>query len=238
MSKLEIKVAEFLEKNVFLLMVIAGTVLALVLRFAAYSYIGSDMEGYLLGWYAQIENLGGMKALNVQVGNYSVIYQTLIALMTYIPINAVWQYKSLSVLFDFILAIAVGRMVSELSDSKFKGYVAYLLVLFSPLTFMNSAVWGQCDAIYTSFIIMALCAFIKEKYPTAFIFYGVACAFKLQAAFMLPFFFVCICEKEKVFRTEFCDYSGCYGSALHSCNDNGTRNQGSIFGILLSDLFL
>lgn len=125
--------AEFLEKNVFLLMVIARTVLALVLRFAAYSYIGSNMEGYLLGWYAQIENLSGMRVLNVQVGNYSVIYQTLITLMTYIPINAVWQYKSLSVLFDFILAIAVGRMVSELSDSKIKGYVAYLLVLFSPL---------------------------------------------------------------------------------------------------------
>ena len=114
-------------------MVIARTVLALVLRFAAYSYIGSNMEGYLLGWYAQIENLSGMRVLNVQVGNYSVIYQTLISLMTYIPINAVWQYKSLSVLFDFILAIAVGRMVSELSDSKIKGYVAYLRVLFSPL---------------------------------------------------------------------------------------------------------
>lgn len=197
MSKLEIKVAEFLEKNVFLLMVIAGTVLALVLRFAAYSYIGSDMEGYLLGWYAQIENLGGMRALNVQVGNYSVIYQTLIALMTYIPVNAVWQYKSLSVLFDFILAIAVGRMVMELSGSKIKGYVAYLLVLFSPLTFMNSAVWGQCDAIYTSFIIMALCAFIKEKYPASFIFYGVACAFKLQAAFMLPFFLFAYVRKKK-----------------------------------------
>lgn len=197
MSKLEIKVAEFLEKNAYLLMVAAGTCLALVLRLSAYEYIGSDMEGYLLGWYAQIENLGGMKALNVQVGNYSVIYQTLIALMTYIPVNAVWQYKSLSVVFDIVLAVGTGLIVSKLSDSKLKGYAAYLLVLFSPLTFLNSAVWGQCDAIYTSFIVLALYAFIKEKYPASFIFYGVACAFKLQAAFVLPFFLFAYVRKKK-----------------------------------------
>lgn len=198
MSKLEIKAVEFLEKNMCILMVIFGTCLSLVLRLSAYSYIGSDMEGYLLGWYAQIENLGGMKALNVQVGNYSVIYQTLIAIMTYIPVNAVWQYKSLSVFFDYVLAAGVGLMVYKLSgDNKIKGYAAYLLVLFSPLTFMNSSVWGQCDAIYTGFIILALYAFVKEKYRASFILYGLASAFKLQAAFMLPFFLFAYVRKKK-----------------------------------------
>lgn len=197
MSKLEIKVVEFLEKNAYVLMVAVGTCLALALRMSAYPYISSDMEGYLLGWYAQIENLGGMKALKDQVGNYSVIYQTLIALMTYLPINAVCQYKNLSVLFDFVLAVSTGLTVSVLSDSKIKGCAAYLLVLFSPLTFMNSAVWGQCDAIYTGFVILALYAFVKEKYPTAFIFYGVACAFKLQAVFILPFFLFAYVRKKQ-----------------------------------------
>lgn len=197
MSKLEIKVVEFLEKNAYVLMVAVGTCLALALRLSAYSYISSDMEGYLLGWYAQIENLGGMKALKDQVGNYSVIYQTLIALMTYLPIDAVWQYKNLSVLFDFVLAVGTGLTVSVLSDSKIKGCAAYLLVLFSPITFMNSAVWGQCDAIYTGFVILALYAFVKEKYPTAFIFYGAACAFKLQAVFILPFFLFAYVRKKQ-----------------------------------------
>ena len=117
--------------------------------------------------------------------------------MTYLPINAVCQYKNLSVLFDFVLAVSTGLTVSVLSDSKIKGCAAYLLVLFSPLTFMNSAVWGQCDAIYTGFVILALYAFVKEKYPTAFIFYGVACAFKLQAVFILPFFLFAYVRKKQ-----------------------------------------
>ncbi|MBR6909140.1 MAG: hypothetical protein IKN35_02485, partial [Lachnospiraceae bacterium] len=62
------------------------------------------MEGYLLGWFGQIEQLGRIHALNTQVGNYSVAYQTLIAIMTYININPLYQYKMLSVIFDYVLA--------------------------------------------------------------------------------------------------------------------------------------
>ncbi len=188
MMTFEKKIAEFFEKNVLTIAFATGLIVSLLIRLSAYSFISSDMSGFLIGWFGQIEQLGRFKALSVQVGNYSVAYQTLIALMTYIPVDPVYQYKTLSVIFDYSLALGVYFLVFELKNHDRKiALLSFLAVVFSPLVFMNSSLWGQCDSIYTSFIVWSLYFFIKKKYPVSFILYGLACAFKLQAVFFLPF---------------------------------------------------
>ncbi|MCR4618607.1 MAG: hypothetical protein K5669_10560 [Lachnospiraceae bacterium] len=196
MLTFEKKFLSFTENNINRLFFPICIVLSLLLRLAAFNFISSDMEGFLLGWFGQIEQLGRFHALDTQVGNYSVLYQTLIAIMTYIPINPLYQYKFLSVIFDYLLAFGIFFLVKEITAKKIYSYIAFALTVFSPLVFINSAVWGQCDSIYTSLAIWSLYAFIKKKYPLSMILYGLSFAFKLQAIFLLPFYLFAYIRKK------------------------------------------
>lgn len=60
------------------------------------------------------------------------------------------------------------------------------ITLFLPTVFLNSAIWGQADSIYTAFIVWSFYLLIKQKHIGAMILYGVAFSFKLQAIFVLP----------------------------------------------------
>ncbi len=198
MFSVEKKLALFIEKNIIYVVLILGIIMSVVARVASFGFISSDMSGFLIGWFGQIEQLGKIHALNTQVGNYSVAYQILISIMTYIPVNPVIQYKVLSVIFDYSLALAVGLIVYELKDKKvILGIVAALIVMFSPLVIVNSSVWGQCDSIYTSFAVWSLYFFIKKKYPLTFIMYALSFSFKLQAVFLLPFFLFAYIRKKE-----------------------------------------
>ena len=194
----EKKIASFIEKRIIYIVLILGIVVSLLARVSAFRFISNDMSGFLIGWFGQIEQLGGIHALNTQVGNYSVAYQTLISLMTYIPIDPVIQYKALSVIFDYSLALAVGLIIYEIKDkNRVLAVIAGLIVLFSPLVMVNSSVWGQCDSIYTSFAAWSLYFFVKKKYPLTFIMYALAFSFKLQAVFLLPFFLFAYLRKKE-----------------------------------------
>ena len=128
-----------------------------LVRIPLFKFVSGDMSGYLIVWYDTIKAYGGIHALNIQVGNYSVLYQTLIALMTYIPLSPVVLYKSLSVVFDYVLAVAVARFVYEETGKNInKAVFSFAMVLLSPIVIMNSAMWGQCDSIFTSFLVLTV----------------------------------------------------------------------------------
>lgn len=196
MTGLEKKTIAWIDSNHRKIVMMFAVILAIMLRILAFNFISSDMEGFLVGWFGQIEQLGRIKALKTQVGNYSVAYQTLIALMTYIPINCVYQYKALSVLFDFVLAVGVRRLYICISGNKEVADRLLLAIIFLPTLFINSAAWGQCDSIYTAFLIWSLVFFFDGKYKYSFALYGMACAFKLQAIFLLPFFLFAYVRKK------------------------------------------
>ncbi len=149
--------------------------------------VSADMSSYLLPWYKEIQANGGLKGLGLQVGYYGMLYQTVIALFTYLPVKPIYTYKAFSVLFDYLLAVIAGRMVSTLSRSRLKGFSVCVLVLFMPTVCMNSALWGQCDSIFAFFCVLTVFLLLKNRYIWAFIAYGAALSFKLQAVFLLPF---------------------------------------------------
>src|SRR6266568_5503452 len=61
-----------------------------------------------------------------------------------------------------------------------------LVILFAPTIVINSAAWGQSDAIYTAFCLGSLYFLFKERPAWACVFFGLAFSFKLQAIFFLP----------------------------------------------------
>lgn len=190
----EKKILAYIEKHLCIIIFVMVTIVGFLIRASLRSYISKDAASDLLPWYSQIKDGGGFQGLGRQVGSYNMLYQFVIAVMTYLPIKPLYAYKILSCIFDYLLAGAAAWFVYSFSppkDSddkrKWKAVIVYSLIILSPIVFLNSAQWAQCDSIYVFFILITFTAFCKEKYLLSFVFYGIAAAFKLQAIFLLPF---------------------------------------------------
>lgn len=190
MFKIERKIVEFVERNVNILFMLAITGLAIAVRYAGRDFVSGDMTWFLLGWFQKIADNGGIHSLKNQVGDYNILYQTIVALFTYIGDKSIYYYKILSIFFDFCMAISAAIFACELSKKEKNDkvfFITFAVVIMLPTVILNSAYWGQCDSIYTTFIILTLLYLYKGKYHSAFVFLGIAFAFKMQTIFIFPF---------------------------------------------------
>lgn len=160
-----------------------------VLRFWLRNDISGDYRAFLQPWYETIQQLGG-KALGVQVGDYNLPYQTFILMMTYLPLKPLYAYKLVSCIFDYLLAVLAGKLAGILGGTRKAQMALYGAVLLFPQVWIDSAHWAQCDSIYTFWILLCVCLYLKKKYTVAFFVLGIALSFKLQAVFIVPFFFM------------------------------------------------
>lgn len=202
MLKFEKKIINFCENNYILLFGVFISLIALLLRFSLLNFESGDYESFLSPWFDYLSQNGGLAALKNYPGDYNAPYMTLLALATYLPFNKLYLIKGISIIFDFVLAISCGLFVKSLlkekkMDNKLKFLIPYSIVLFLPNVILNGSMWGQCDSIYTSFIILSLYFLIKDKYIKSFIMLGISFAFKLQFVFILPLYIVLyICQKK------------------------------------------
>lgn len=197
MKRIEKQILCWITEHMVIFLILASTFLSLLARYFMMDYLSRDMRVSLIPWFEEIQGGGGIAALGTPVGNYNIPYQTLIALMTYIPIDPIYQYKILSIIFDYCLGIIVFLIVKEITNSKLKASISYSLTIIFPTIMMNSALWGQCDSIYTFFCLLAVLKLFKHKYLSCFFAYGIAFAFKLQAVFLLPFFLLIYIWEQK-----------------------------------------
>lgn len=190
MTKIERKFFDFIRNHLFLILFICITVIALLLRLRGLDYQSDDFRRYLKSWWIVIDQQG-FAGLKQQVGNYNIPYQILIVFLTKLKLDALFAYKIISIIFDYVLAISAALLVKQFRNEKFFDFspvVTYCMVLCSTTVIFNSAFWGQCDGIYTAFILFAIYFINKEKNIPAFIFLGLAFAFKLQMIFIVPLF--------------------------------------------------
>lgn len=189
MTKIESKIIDWIRKNIIVLFLIAVTVLGLLLRWFGRDFESGDFKSFLNPWWNRIEP-AGIDGLATKVGNYNIPYQIITYLLTLLPLGALYSYKLLSVVFDFVLAVACALLVnaSVKNKSNIKAALTYSLVFCSVPVIFNSAFWAQCDSIYVAFIILALYFVKKESTVLPFVFLGFSLAFKLQVVFILPFF--------------------------------------------------
>ena len=197
MNSIEKKFWKWTISHIDIVSVVAVTLLSILARYHMRGYISRDMRVSLIPWFERIQANGGIAALKAPVGNYNIPYQTLIAIMTYIPINPVYQYKIISIGFDFLQAMLVALIVKDITNSKMKAAISYDIAIVLPTIVMNSSLWGQCDSIYTFFCLISVYLLMKHKYICSFFAYGAAFAFKLQAVFLLPFFLFVYVKKQR-----------------------------------------
>lgn len=166
------------------------TAAALAARAWLYPFESGDYLGFLQPWTEFFRKNGGFKALASFPGNYNPPYMYFLAAFSYFDISELYLIKTLSVLFDVLLAWSCMKLLSVFTDSKPKMMAAFFVILYMPTVMTNGAYWAQCDSIYTFFAIYALYLGLRGKGAGSMISLAASLAFKLQAVFIIPAFFV------------------------------------------------
>lgn len=172
-----------------------GLALALSLRLSLFKFQSGDYVSHLSLWYDYIETHGGFAALRDNFSNYTPPYLYLMWLATKLPVEKLTAIKLIAIPFDFLLAFIVLRIVQVKYQNKTILALAFFAALFAPTVIFNSALWGQSDAMYASFLLASVYYILKKRSVTAFVFFAVALSFKTQAIFLAPLFLILYLKK-------------------------------------------
>lgn len=197
----KVKIGKYEIQLLDLLMALGLIFVGIFVRVSLKNYESGDWEVFLEPWTDQIKQ-HGFKALAVGYYNYTPIYMYILWFLTILPIDTLLGIKVVSVLFDFLLAIVVARIVKVLKPGA-NPLLPFGIVWIAPTVISNSAMWGQCDAIYTSFVMLCLLYLLKEQPAKALLFYGIAFAIKLQSIFFAPVLVLLFFLKKIRFRDFF-----------------------------------
>ena len=148
--------------------------LAIALRVSLYHVETSDYTVFLSQWYDFIQTHGGFAALKYNFSNYNTPYLYLLTLATYLPIPKLVAIKTISVIFDGVLGLFAYLILRLRYRRSYASVIGVLVILFAPTIFINSAAWGQSDAIYTAFCLASLYYLLKERPAWACVFFGLA----------------------------------------------------------------
>ncbi len=97
---------------------------------------------------------------------------------------------------DFVIAWFALRIVRlKHPDSPFPVFAA-LAVLFAPTVVLNSAFWGQADALYASALIASIYFLMVKKHALAMLLFGMSFSLKARAIFLSPLLFALFLRKE------------------------------------------
>lgn len=114
----------------------------------------------------------------------------MLTLFSYLPVGSLYAVKIISVAFDFVAAFFVFKLVEEKYKNETAAVFSFATVLFAPTVILNGSYWGQCDIIYSAFLLASVYFLSKTKTALSLIMYGISISFKLQAIFLFPIFII------------------------------------------------
>lgn len=173
---------------------------AMVIRAVYFNIESDDYTTFLAPWTQFFRDNGGFKAMAFFPGNYNPPYMYFLAAFSYFDIPELYMIKALSVLFDVLLAWSCMKLLSLYTASRARLLGVFLAVLYLPTVVANGAYWGQCDSIYAFFGIYALYLGMSGRGTGAMISLAACLAFKLQAVFVIPVFFILLLAKKIKWR--------------------------------------
>ena len=173
-------------RTVDLLLLMFLTAFAVIARAGFFPHVSGDYVNFLSDWFDAIKNAGGIFGIGLDIGDYTPPYLYILALLTYLPLSSLTSIKLVSCIFDFILAFTALKTVFHLTKKSSYAITAYTAVLFCPTVVLNGAAWAQCDAIFTSFLLLSFYSILKKRPWQCGVYFGIAFAFKLQAIFFAP----------------------------------------------------
>jgi len=175
-------------------MLLLGTIVSYALLLPLQS---SDINEFLLPWFKVIDERG-FAAMAGEYANYTPPYLYLLGIVSVFSgvIAPIYLIKSVGIAFTLFAALVFSFIVHDITRNKRHALIAAFAFPLIPSVAINAAWWGQCDAIYTSFLLCAFLASLRKKPFLVVVFFSVAFSFKAQAVFFSPFLFFLLLNKE------------------------------------------
>ncbi len=182
-------------------MILLGVACALASRFYYIDYYSHDMRRFLERWVRFIHK-HGLEAYGHRFSDYAPLYTYLLGLGKFIfsSLETKYMVKLLSFVGEGVAAWFTYRILRTHYTSWRVPLLGAVSLLLLPSVVINSAATGQCDIWYTAFLMGSLYAIISRDPQKAWVYFGVAFAFKLQAVFLLPFLFLCLLRGDLSWR--------------------------------------
>ena len=155
-----------------------------------------DYKGFLLPWFERFKDQSFSQSMQRPVTNYMVLYEYFIYLISRLPYVPLELYKLFSISFEALLAWACGKLACREREDRHCFYPAFLVTLALPTVFLNSAVWAQCDVIYTALALAGFSCFLEDHPYAGSILFSMAFGCKLQSIFLFPILLV-LMQKRK-----------------------------------------
>ena len=160
--------------------------LALYIRIIFFPVKTGDYNNFLFHWMKYITDHDGIFAFKEKFFDYTPPYLYLLLVGTMTNINGLVWVKSVSVFFDFVAAAAIARIIWLKNKTVWK--YAFISVLMMPALIIDGAWQGQCDVIYSAFVMISLLCILTKKYFRSFVFFALGFVFKSQSIFFSPVF--------------------------------------------------
>ena len=215
-NPVDVFLRSLIEEHLYEIAMAVLILIAIVLKFKLASfkfngeYISGDYQNYLRHWVDVYRQKGIIEGLSRNVGDYYVPYNIILAIISAIPIDDGLLISFVSIAGEFMTSFFIFKLgnllitggLSEKQSAKSAGgegekkkyskraAFTAIMYLYLPLVMLNSTLWKQCDAWYTSFIMMGLYNLFSKKHRRAFVFFAVAFIFKLQTLFLAPFLII------------------------------------------------
>lgn len=177
-------------KYQLVILITISTLLSLTFKIWNFDYLFIDYVEHLSIWVKRIQTEGYLSALAKPFYNYTPTYMYILTLIAKLDVNPLYAIKAISILFEYIAAFYVGQIAFLLTKNESSKWIPFAIVPLIPSVMLNSAFMSQCDAIYVTFLLASVFYLFKGKQITAIVLLGISLSLKLQAVFILPFYFV------------------------------------------------
>jgi hypothetical protein len=88
--------------------------------------------------------------------------------------------KLIPIFTDLALAYIVFAMARDMGAPRGRALVAMIVILINPITWINSAIWGQADTVGSVFLLLGLWALLRDRRELAAVLAVVAALTKIQ----------------------------------------------------------
>lgn len=180
--------------HIILLIFLSAALVYVRLSFSDFK--SNDYNVFLNPWINEFKNMSFYNFLKTPVGDYNLPYMYILFAVSKIPVKSLYLIKCVSAIFDIIAAYFAMKISEFINSSVNINLFVYFAVLALPTVVLNSAYWGQCDSIYTAFVLAGTYFAMKNLPNTSMIMFGLSLSFKFQAVIALPILLLFLIQKK------------------------------------------
>lgn len=215
--------AKFFRSNPAAWIIGLSTVLGLLARFLLVRYVSLDLLNMIFPWMKQMSpasyGLGGTGFLTIRTmwTDQEPIYILALGILAQLPCGPIetgiaggagasfplyyaYYVKAMSFVSDILMSVCIYKIVRLKTGDKTYAAIAYAVLFFLPLHFINSAMWGQIDGWVCCCLMWSFYHILKKRQGLSMLMFGLAIAIKPQGIFLAPFVVYMWMERRYKFR--------------------------------------